>query len=295
MAAHKGDWPALLRAAARLIELEAKGKGHDEHRSFGIALRRLLPRSTLEQLARLATSGEHRNDANAVLRRMGADSTEVLLGLLAAAPTVGERRAYFNALTQMTEGGSLLIHMLGHDQWFVVRNVAELCGELKLEEAVPKLARQMSHSDERVRRAVAGALGKVGTPGSVEPLRQALKDVAPAVRMQAAMSLDGKKGRALAMTLAVISEEEPKADVQREMFLALGRIASSEALQALVKAAQPGGKFFKRKPLPVRLAAVEGLHVAGPSATNLLKSLVDDDERGIREAAQKALTTLWDG
>ena len=114
------------------------------------------------------------------------------------------------------------------------------------------------------------------------------------VRLQAAKDLDGRKNRNLAMTLAVAADAESKPDVQREMFLALGRIASNDAILALRKAAEPGGRLFRRKPQGVRLAAVAGLHVAGPSGSNALKELLEDEDREVRAAAEKALQTLWE-
>ncbi len=292
-ATRQGDWNELVRAANGLITLEAKQGPKAESRSYGIALRRLLPRSTLERVAKLTTQGTHKAEAINVLKRMGADGTEVLLTAMVNSENVAERRGLFSALKEMTEGGELLVHMLSHDQWFVVRNVADLCGELKQESAVHALARQMGHNDERVRRAVAGALAKIGGIAAVEPLRRALRDPAATVRLQAAQDLDGRKNRNLAMSLAVAADEEGKPDVQRQMYLALGRIASSEALQALRKAAEPGGKLFRRKPTAVRLAAVEGLQAAGPSAANVLKELLQDEDREVRAAVEQALQGLW--
>jgi HEAT repeat protein len=296
LAARQSDWIELLKTAHALVQLEAKGGPASEHRGFGIALRRMLPRSSLERIARLAAHGQHKAEAVAVLRRMGADGTEVLLHRMTESEDMAERRAYFNALKEMTEGTDLLVHMLSHDQWYVVRNVADLAGELRLERAVPGLAKLISHSDERVRRAVAGALAKIGGPSAGEALRKALKDPSPAVRLQAAQDLDGRKARGLAMSLAVVAEEEDKPDVQREMYLALGRIGSTEAIQALLKVAEPAKKsLFKRKPgAAVRLAAVAGLHAAGPSAANALKTLLEDDDAEVREAVQKSLATLWE-
>jgi hypothetical protein len=290
-AARRSDWREVLTAAHGLVQLEGK---LGEQRSFGIALRRLLPRSTLEHVAKFTAHGDQKVEAQAVLRRMGADGTEVLLHALANAEEMVERRAYFNALKEMTEGSELLIHMLSHDQWFVVRNVADLCGEIHLEKAVPALAKQVGHSDERVRRAVVGALGRIGGAGAVDPLRRALRDSAPSVRMEVARAIDARRNRSLAMSIAVAADEESTPDVQREMYLALGRIGSPEAIQALVKAAEPGGKVFHRKASAVRLAAVAGLHAAGPSAATPLKDLLQDDDRDVREAVEKALATLWD-
>ncbi len=293
-AARQSEWREVLKAAHGLVALEGRSTPGAEHRSYGIALRRLLPRSALERIARLAAQGNMKSEAVTVLRRMGADGTEVLLNALVHSEDVNERRAYFNALKEMTEGADLLIHMLSHDQWFVVRNVADLCGELRLEKAVQALARQMEHGDERVRRTVAGALARIGGAGAVEPLRRALRDASPGVRLQAARDLDGRKNRGLAMTISVAAEGESKADVQREMYLALGRIGSADAIQALRKAAEPGGRLFRRKPLATRLAAVAGLHAAGPSAAGALKDLLTDDEREIRDAVERSLATLWE-
>lgn len=290
--ARQRNWREVLTAAHGLVQLEG-GTGGDQ-RNFGIALRRLLPRSVLEQVARLTAHGNQKSEALAVLKRMGADGTEVLLSALANAEDMTERRAFFNALKDMTEGTELLVHMLSHDQWFVVRNVADLCGELKLESAVPALTRQVGHSDERVRRAVVAALARIGGSGVIEPLRRALRDPAPSVRLEAARGIDARRNRNLAMSVAVAAEEEHTLDVQKEMYLALGRIGSPEAIQALVKAAEPGGKLFRRKPVTVRLAAVAGLHTAGPTAAGPLKEMLRDDDREVRDAVQKALATLWD-
>ncbi len=293
VAARQKEWPTLLHAAYSLIELETKGGEAAEHRGYGIALRRMLPRSALERLAKLVTSGPHRAEAVAVMRRMGADATEVLLHEMTTAEDAGDRRAYFNALKEMTEGTNLVIHMLSHDDWFVVRNVADLAGELRLESAVNQLAKQVGHADERVRRAVAGALARIGGNTAAEALRHALKDSSAAVRLQAVANLDGRKTQGLAMSLAIAAEEESKSDIQREMYLALGRIGSKDAINALQKAAEPSRRLFKRKSTASRLAAIEALHLAGPSAANALKGFLHDQDPEVRAAVEKALSTMW--
>ena len=262
-------------------------------RQYGIALKRMFTRGLLEGVSHLVQQTGFQADAVAVLQRAGADGVEVLLDQLVASPSVEERSGVFAALTNMTEGLEQVVHLLGHHQWYVVRNVAELVGELGLEEAVPQLAKQLDHEDVRVRKSVALALAKVGSRGAAEPLRRALKDESREVRMHAALGVGGRKASALAMPLVVALEEEEDEEVERELILALGRIGSPDAVQALIKFAQPSGKLFGRKPSGLRLAAVEALRLtASPAAIGTLQGLAEDGDKQVRGAAVVALTQM---
>jgi HEAT repeat protein len=95
------------------------------------------------------------------------------------------------------------------------------------------------------------------------------------------------------MALVVALEEEKDPEVVRELIFALGRIGSPDAVQALIKIAQPAGKFFGRKPSSLRITAVEALRVAGtPSAMGTLQNLSNDSDKQVRAAAQQALSEL---
>ncbi|MGH7569572.1 MAG: HEAT repeat domain-containing protein, partial [Gemmatimonadales bacterium] len=262
-------------------------------RHYAIALKRMYTKPLLDGLASLVQIAGHEAEAITALQRSGAAGAEVLLDLLVSSPTLAERRGVFNALGKMREGTDQLIHMLGHHQWYVVRNVAELAGELGLDEAVPALAKQVEHPDERVRKAVALALAKIASPRAAEPLRRALRDKSPEVRIQAAVGVGGRKSSALAMPLVVAMEQEENEEVERELILALGRIGSPDAVQALIKFAQPTGRLFGRRPTALRVAAVEALRLAGtPAAVGTLQGLGGDSDRPVRAAAQAALADL---
>ena len=284
------DWDQVAMIAATLVRCEQRAADDQARRVYGIALRRMLPRSVLEPVARLVANGRQREGVVQVLQRMGADATEVLLAHLVDADAMEERRNYYGVLRQITEGTALLINMLTHDIWYVVRNVADLCGDLRIEEAVPDLALRLEHPDERVRRSAAGALAKIGTPNTIEPLRAAVRDETPAVRLHVLGLIGGRPHRGLAMTLAVRADEETHPDVLRETYLALGRIGTAEAVQALGRAAEPGGKLFNRKSSGPRLAAVEALGlVEGNAAEAVLRRLASDPDREVRTAAARAL------
>ncbi len=281
----------VISAIVRVEETVPEASGM--RRQYAIALRRVYTKSALDALVYLLPEPKYRADAVAALRRGGAGAVEVLMDRLVASPTMDERRSAFDALRHMTEGTDQLVHALEHREWFVVRNVAELIGELGIEAAVPGLARHLEHEDERVRKAVALALAKIGTRAAVEPLRRALHDPSPDVRMQVALGIGGQKSAALAMPLVVAMDEEKDEAVLRELILALGRIASPDAVQALIKCSQPAGRIFGRKSASLRLAAVEGLRLAAtPAARGTLDGLADDGDKQVRAAARSAVSEL---
>ena len=294
LAGRTEHWEELLRAALEIIEIEAEAPTEAVGKAIRIELRRLLPKAQLHQIARLASSGGRKQDAIAILRYLGADSTEVLMDLLVDEISMAGRRGYYSALTHMAEGHGVIIAHLQHQTWYVVRNAAELCGEMDLEQAVPELHKQASHEDERVRRAVAGALAKIGSPAAMEPLRRLLTDRSPAVRLRAVSALNPRRARGIVMALVGMLEQESEGEIIKAAALALARIGTPDALQALAAYARPNPKLFGLggRAAEARAWAVEALGQAGPSAEALLRPLLDDDAEPVATAARKALDLL---
>ncbi len=291
-AARAHEFEVALDILAKLIDLEQRVP-ESARRQYGIAFRRMFAKGLLVGLGELLGTPGQQAAASIVLQRAGPDGVEVMLDRLVTVQGMAERRALFDALRHLREGRTQLIPMLSDPKWFVVRNVAELIGELGVEEAVPGLAQLLNHADERVRKAAALALAKIGTRAASEPLRRALRDPSPEVRVQVAMGVGGPRAQGLAMPLVVALDEEKDEAVQRELLLALGRIGTADAVQALLKVAQPAGRVFGRKPVALRLAAVDALRIAGtPPAIGALEGLKADGDREIGAAAQAALAEL---
>src|SRR6478736_2163042 len=295
-AVQQEKWSDVAKICAGIVRAESAAGGtmSGNSRPFNLALKRILPRRSLEETARLLSDKSAKADALTVLGRMGEGATDVLLDLLVLAPTVDERRGYFDALVHSRRGSEQVVRMLDHHEWFVVRNIAELCGELKLENAIPELAKLLGHTEERVRKAAVVALAKIGTSATVEPLRQALKDPVNSVRIQALVLIDGKHNRALALRIATMLAEEENLppEVQREMCNALGRTATPEGVQALIRQANPPRKLLRKPPTQPRLWAVEGLRLASGTsqpAKAALEQLKGDDDKEVAAAATKGL------
>jgi HEAT repeat protein len=253
-------------------------------------VRRLLSPQALRGLAGLLPiKRDMRESLHMVFSRSGEDGVDTLIDLLAAANTPGERRAYRDALAACPHAAPMLGHMLGDSQWFVVRNAAELLGEMGVHEVDGKLVDTLNHPDARVRRAATGALARLGTPRALHALQDMLCDANPDIRRQAALGLGAAGQRAAGSDLVAALDREQDSDVQQALVTALGKVATSDAVDRLADAARPGS-IFKRKPTALRLAAVNALGEAGtPEALDVLRSIAGDRDKDVRGAIERVL------
>jgi hypothetical protein len=275
---------------AALVRKELEAKTDDGKRAFTVALRRLLVDHNLDRFAEFLLDDLYATDVVTILRRAGKPGTKVLIERLVQAKTFAERKAYLNVLRDVEEGTEAVAGMLSHSQWYVVRNMADLAGELRIEEAVPALGRALENTDERVRRSAGVALAKIGTPPTVAHLRKVLADADPEVRVAVFAEVGGRGHSSLAMPLVTAADKEELQDVRAQYYRALGRIATPDAINALKHAVEPGGRLLGRRSVSDRVAAVEGLAAAGTEqARGILQSLRDDRTREVRDAAVAGL------
>jgi HEAT repeat protein len=280
----------VIEAVVALLDAEEAAITEDARRAFGITLQRVLDQGLVKQVARYLFDEIFAEDVVRIVRRVGSRATQVLIDLLVEAPTFAERRAYLHALRQIESGGDVVAAMLSHPEWYVVRNAADLVGELGVAEAVPALAGAAEHEDRRVRHAAGVALAKIGSPAAITHLRTVLRDPDPEVRTAVARALRGYRLGALVMPLVSVAENEQDLDVLCEYYRALGRIGTPAAIQVLARAVQPGGLFAVRRSTAPRRAAAEGLALAGGKvARDMLQALVRDRDRDVRETALDAL------
>jgi HEAT repeat protein len=98
------------------------------------------------------------------------------------------------------------------------------------------------------------------------------------------------RGSRTAATLLRALEGETDVEVQISILTALGRVATADAVERLIKAAEPDGRLFKRKPVSFRVAAVLALGEARtPTALAALQVLATDRDKDVRDAAAKAV------
>ena len=261
-------------------------------RAYALAIRQLRKPRVARIVARLLSQRpDNADQLRAILARWGQDGTDAMIEQLTVAETMPERRALFDALVAVKAATPSILAMLHDKRWFVLRNAAELLGELPSPDAEAPLAKLLRHEDERVRRAAAVSLGKIATGNAFAALRKALRDESAEVRLVAATALGSWKRTTSSHSLVVALDDEEDADVQLQIIATLGRVGTPDAVQRLIALAEPGGTLFKRKDASVRRAAVEALgEAATPEAVAALKTLRDDKDPAVREAASLLLT-----
>jgi HEAT repeat protein len=169
-------------------------------------------------------------------------------------------------------------------------------------------------ADRDLARAALGALGVVGHPDALPPLLNALRSPLPGRQLDAVRALAerGGAGAAGALQWAAASDANPA--VMLAAIEALARLATPEALAALVSLtadatrreacvaalAQTGeahadqiARGLEHAQIGVRCAVVDALaRMKRPYASELLATALDDPEAVVRLAAVQALTRL---
>ena len=290
--AREHRWEVVARVVETFVQNEAAAAHNAElRRAYTIGLRRLTKPTLLRGIAALLPRRpELRDSLHALLLRLGPDAAEALIELLTSADSLTDRRAYLAALAKMRDAVPTLIHLLGDNRWYVVRNAVDLLGEMRAIEAESPLLEAASHREERVRRSAATALARLGTPRCIQAVQRMMADVVPEVRLHAVQGLGSVKSPRAVSVLSRALDGETDAEVQAVILAALGRQATDEAVTRLMKAAEPDHRLFKRKPTALRVSAVQALAEANtPAAVAALRRFAEDKDRDVKDAAVRAL------
>jgi hypothetical protein len=223
------------------------------------------------------------------------------VGALAALSVKPTLRAYLAAPAELREpyraamraaadrAMEPLEEALGEADGAIVAAAAHFMGLTGSPDAVPLLSGLMKHPTDAVREAALYALAEIGGREIARPAVAALRDLSAPVRAAAArvIAVCGDPTASEAMVRRLEHEEDE--GVLAGMLIAIGRLASPDALGVLAKYAEPGS-FLKRRTAHLRAAAIEGIgHIHTTEARALLELYSHDKEPTVRRAAEAAL------
>lgn len=285
-------WDGALTAALALVRLVPRVPASGR-RTFGIQLRRTIPRRAVEALVDVAErEPEQRERAGEVLRWIGLDAAEVVLERLLQGEALGVRGFYYEVLGAMPGVYPLVTPLLASRHAHEIRHGAALLARLGQPSGVAELVPLMTHSEESVRTAAVRALGEIHGGPSADPLRQALHHTDSHTRIAAAEAIGRWRGGALALLLAAALESERNRDVWQAMIHVLGRLGTLESCSALASVALSRRNMLRRQGFSTtqRLAAVEALGLnSAPAARTTLERLSHHAEGVVRYAADRIL------
>ena len=285
-------WDMVLTAALALVRLVPKIPAL-ERRTFGIQLRRAIPRRAIEALVDVAErEAEQRARAAEVLRWIGLEAAEVVLDRLLQGEALGVRLFYYDVLGGMPGVYPLVTPLLSSRLTFEVRHGAVLLGRLGQPSGIDDLTPLLAHRDEGVRVSAVRAIGEIHEGSAADILRQALHHPDPHTRVAAADAIGTWRGGVLAILLVASLETERNRTAWQELVTVLGRLATVESCSALASVALTRRSVVRRQGYSTtqRLAAVEalGLTHAAPARTTL-ERLARDAEGVVRYAADRIL------
>jgi HEAT repeat protein len=285
-------WDAVLAAALALIRLAPRVPSA-ERRTYGIQLRRAIPRRAVEEVVELAErDADLRPRAAEVLQWIGLDAAELMLERLTQGEAIGIRTFYYDTLGGMQGIYPLVIPLLKSSYVHEVRHGVALLGRSGDPDGIAELVPLLTHTDESVRVAAVRAIAQVHEGPAAEPLRQALHHPDPRTRAAAAEGIAGWRGGALALLLVAALETERDRDVWQSLVTALGRLGTVESSGALAAVALARRSLLRRQGYTTgqRLAAVSALGLSdAPAARTTLERLARDAEGVIRYAADRVL------
>jgi HEAT repeat protein len=289
-ASRDGRTHLLAAVCIGLVKRESNGGSEGRRQACAMMLRRLLRPALLRGLAQLLPrKRDIATDLEAVLARAGAEGADAVIELLTDEGSASDRHVYLDILPRLQTGVPTLVHMLGDTRWFVVRNAADLLGEMRVQSAESALLPLLEHADERVRKSAANALINLGTTAGFRAVCEMLQAESPKTRVHAAMALSSRRDERSTAQLRTVLEDEPDTEVQLALLGALGKIATPAAVEQLIRAAEPKRRLLERKPNAFRIAAIQALAEAKtPAAVAAIAVLREDKEREVREAAARA-------
>ena len=287
------DAPGALAALCLLYEAESSAPDVVRKATWtGAFDKAATPAAVHLAAGLLPEAGKESGVLRGMLKRAGDSAAEALIALLPTADSLTNRRVFFDAIVELRKGVPVLIDALGASQWFVIRNAALLLGEMKALEAEKSLGRLLAHHDERVRIAATSALAQIETPSGRILVQSALHDSSAEVRRRAVGAFGLDKGASVsASPLLRALAVEKDLEVEVEILYALGRVASADAVQKLIRLCSQSGAADK--PASYRIAAIEALTVARRSASlTILREMSSDSEPTVRATARNLIESV---
>lgn len=294
IAFRQGRHDDLVEALTTLVGLEfellERDSSDERRQALNHAVRTLARPVLLRQLAVL----RHTRAADAVaaerlqqvIYRFGVDGVEAVIDEFASAPSAEARETCLECLRGLRRTYDALLVFSRDPREPVVRQTAQLLGELHDARADAILVELLQHPDARTRRIAVAALANSEREDALGAVAFSLNDESPLVRLRAVAALAGRREPDVLRWLRELIDREADREVLFAAIGAIGAIATLEAVQALIPIAAGEGENPLKRSAAMRIQACTALAIIRtPPAMAAVQLLRTDRDREVREAS----------
>jgi HEAT repeat protein len=228
-------------------------------------------------------------------RSLGAPLARFLLTRLASEEEQAARRVLSEALISQGEVAiAEIVATLKDDRWPVLRNAAQLLGEIRATAAIEPLRELLRHRDLRVRREGLRDLTRIGGSSVIGIIARILLGDDSELRRQATLCLGAIKNPAtiplLVQFLQVKDWRFRQLEAKIDAVRALGEIGSTDVLPELIEIVNHRCLFYRSRNDTLRAEALSAIGtIGGPEAVHFLESMEDGSNSIVEKAAASAL------
>lgn len=237
----------------------------------------------------------HRITWDKINRSLGVPLANFLLTRLATEEDQSARKVLSEALISQGEVAlAAIVATLKSDRWPVLRNAAQLLGEMRDATAIEPLRALLEHHDLRVRREALRALTRIGGNSVIAIIAKILQGNDSELRRQAMLCLGAIKNPAttplLVQFLQVRDWRFLQLEAKVDAIKALGEIGSAAVLPELMAIVNHRCLFYRSRNDVLRAAALLAIgEIGGLEAVRFLEIMEDATSPIIEKAAANAL------
>lgn len=236
-----------------------------------------------------------RAESEKILALFGDRSVRPLLDALATEEDLLVRKSIVEVITQIGRPAvPVILENLNDAQWYIVRNMVTILGNLGMPDLAPQVAGTLAHPDVRVKKEAIKALSRMDHPFAVSALGELCFHAEESVALTAVAALAVKKEAeaVLALYRRVVRKNMfyPHFRLAHEAIDSLRSIGTGEALTALdeiirMKVVWQSGRFREMKTHALRAVA----KIGSDRAKEILRSYLSDADGQVRSEAKRLL------
>lgn len=232
-----------------------------------------------------------------ITRSLADPLAKLLLTRLAGEKEPSTRKVFSEALvTQGDVALPAIIATLKDNRWPVLRNAAQLLGEIRAVAAIEPLRALLRHRELGVRREALRALTRIGGSNVINIIAKILQGRDIELRRQAMLCLGAIRDPAtiplLVQFVQIRDWQYQQLEAKIDAVKALGEIGSTEVLPVLKNIVSHHPFFYRSRNNVLRAAAIAAMgEIGGQEVIEFLETIEDDSpivEKAIANALKNA-------